>query len=108
ANKAMVLLKNDGTLPLKKGATRIAVVGPLADQTRYLLGNYTGTPTHTVSVLEGLKAEFPEALINFVPGTEFLRNDGEAVPASVLTTAGGQPGLTAEFATGPLFGGKQT
>ena len=59
ANKSMVLLKNDGTLPLKKGPTRIAVVGPLADQTRYLLGNYTGTPTHTVSVLEGLKAEFP-------------------------------------------------
>jgi beta-glucosidase len=108
ANKAMVLLKNDGTLPLKKGATRIAVVGPLADQTRYLLGNYTGIPTHTVSVLEGLKAEFPEAQINFVPGTQFLRNDGAAVPASAFTTAEGQPGLTAQFATGQIFGGKPT
>src|ERR1017187_10283891 len=47
ANESMVLLKNDGTLPLKRGAIRIAVVGPLADQTRYLLGNYNGTPTHT-------------------------------------------------------------
>ncbi|HYK42846.1 MAG TPA: glycoside hydrolase family 3 N-terminal domain-containing protein, partial [Thermoanaerobaculia bacterium] len=108
ANKSMVLLKNDGTLPLKKGATRIAVVGPLADQTRYLLGNYTGIPTHTVSVLEGLKAEFPEAHINFVPGTQFLRKDGAAVPASVFTTAEGGPGLTAEFATGQMFGGKPT
>lgn len=108
ANKAMVLLKNDGTLPLKKGATRIAVVGPLADQTRYLLGNYTGIPSHTVSVLEGLKAEFPEAQINFVPGTQFLRNDGAAVPASVFTTAEGRPGLTAEFATGQMFAGKPT
>src|SRR4029453_17089150 len=89
ANKAMVLLKNDGILPLKKGATKIAVVGPLADQTRYLLGNYTGTPTHTVSVLEGLKAEFPDAKINFVPGTQFLRKDGAAVPSSVFTTAEG-------------------
>src|SRR5678816_4553396 len=108
ANKSMVLLKNDGTLPLKKGATRIAVIGPLADQTRYLLGNYTGTPTHTVSVLDGLKAEFPEAQINFVPGTQFLRKDGVAVPSSVFTTAEGQPGLTQEFATGQLFGGKPT
>jgi beta-glucosidase len=108
ANKAMVLLKNDGTLPLKRGATRIAVVGPLADQTRYLLGNYTGNPSHTVSVLEGLKAEFPGARINFVPGTQFLRKEGVAVPASALTTAEGRPGLTAEFATGQLFGAKPT
>jgi beta-glucosidase len=108
ANKSMVLLKNDGILPLKKGATKIAVIGPLADQTRYLLGNYTGTPTHTVSVLEGLKAEFPEAQINFVPGTQFLRKDGVAVPSSVFTTSEGQPGLTQEFATGQLFGGKPT
>ncbi len=108
ANKSMVLLKNDGTLPLKKGVTRIAVVGPLADQTRYLLGNYTGIPTHTVSVLEGLKAEFPEAQINFVPGTQFLRKDGVVVPPSVFTTAEGQPGLTTEFATGQMFGAKPT
>ena len=108
ANKSMVLLKNDGTLPLKKGATRIAVVGPLADQTRYLLGNYTGTPTHTVSVLEGLKLEFPEAQIKFVAGTQFLRKDGLPVPPSVFTTAEGKPGLTEEFATGQLFGGKPT
>ena len=109
ANESMVLLKNDGMLPLKAGAIKIAIVGPLADQTRYLLGNYNGLPTHTVSVLEGLKAEFPEAQITFVPGTQFLRNDGDLVPASVLTTADGQPGLKAEFSTGELFGsGKPT
>ncbi len=107
ANQSMVLLKNDGTLPLQKGRTKIAVVGPLADQTRYLLGNYTGIPTHTVSVLEGLKAEFPDAQITFVPGTQFLRNDGDVVPASALTTPEGQPGLTAEFSTGDAFGPKQ-
>ena len=108
ANKSMVLLKNDGVLPLKKDGIRIAVVGPLADQTRYLLGNYTGSPTHTVSILEGLKAEFPNAQIKFVPGTQFLRSDGDPVPASVLTTTDGQPGLTADFSTGPLFGGEPT
>jgi beta-glucosidase len=108
ANESMVLLKNDGTLPLKPRPLKIALVGPLADQTKYLLGNYNGVPTHTVSVLEGLKAEFPEAQISFVPGTQFLRNDGDTVPASAFTTSDGQPGLKLEFATGEIFGGKPT
>jgi beta-glucosidase len=107
ANEAMVLLKNDGTLPLKNGGIKMAVVGPLADQTKYLLGNYNGIPTHTVSVLEGLKAEFPDAQITFVPGTQFLRNDGDVVPASVLTTPDGQPGLKAEYSTGEVFSGRK-
>jgi beta-glucosidase len=97
ADESMVLLKNDGTLPLKSGITKIAVVGPLADQTKVLLGNYNGIPTHSVSVLEGLKAEFPQAKITFVPGTQFLRNDGNPLPGNLLTTADGQPGLKAEY-----------
>jgi beta-glucosidase len=108
ANEAMVLLKNDGTLPLKPGPLKIALIGPLADQTKYLLGNYNGVPTHTVSVLEGLKEEFPEVQISFVPGTQFLRNDGDAVPAPAFTASDGQPGLKLEFATGEVFGGKPT
>jgi beta-glucosidase len=97
AEESMVLLKNDGTLPLKHGIKKIAVVGPLADQTRVLLGNYAGMPTHTVTMLEGLKTEFPDAKITFVPGTQFLRNDGTPVPDSVLTTPDGKPGLKAEY-----------
>ncbi len=80
AEESMVLLKNDGVLPLK-GAKRIAVVGPLADQTDVLLGNYHGTPTHTVSVLEGMRAAFPARRITYVPGTQFLSPDGDPVPA---------------------------
>ena len=72
ANESMVLLKNDGVLPLKTSGIKIAVVGPLADQTKVLLGNYNGIPTHTVSILEGLRKEFPGATINYVPGTQFL------------------------------------
>jgi len=108
ANESMVLLKNDGTLPLKKSGVKIALVGPLADQTRYLLGNYNGRPRHTVSVLEGLKAEFPEAQITFLQGTQFLRAEGDVVPASFLTTLEGRPGLTAEFSTGEMFGPQRT
>ena len=97
ANEAMVLLKNDGLLPLKGTVKKIAVIGPLGDQTRPLIGNYAGQPTHIVSVMEGLKAEFPSAAITFVPGTQFLRTDGAPVPDAVLTTPDGKPGLKAEY-----------
>ncbi len=97
ANEAMVLLKNDGMLPLKPGIKKIAVVGPLADQARPLIGNYAGQPTHIVSVMDGLHTEFPDAAITYVPGTQFLRNDGDPVPNSVLTNADGNPGLKAEY-----------
>ena len=100
ANESMVLLKNDGLLPLKPEIRNIAVVGPLADQTRPLIGNYAGQPTHIVSILEGLHAEFPHANINFVPGTQFLRPDGTPLPDALLTTANGKGGLTAEYSEG--------
>ena len=108
ASESMVLLRNDGTLPLRKTGIKIAVVSPLADQTRYQLGNYNGRPTHTVSVLDGIKAEFPDAQITFVPGTQFLRYEGDVVPASFLTTLEGRPGLTAEFSTGDVWGPQRT
>jgi beta-glucosidase len=97
ANESMVLLKNDGVLPLKPEIKKIAVVGPLADQTRPLIGNYAGQPTHIVSILDGLHAEFPNATITFVPGTQFLRSDGTLVPNTLLTTPDGKPGLKAEY-----------
>jgi beta-glucosidase len=96
ANESMVLLKNDGVLPLRTSGIKIAVVGPLADQVKVLLGNYNGIPSHTVSVLEGLRAEFPAATINYVPGTQFLRKDVSLVPAAVLTTDG-KPGVRASY-----------
>ncbi len=65
ANESMVLLKNDGLLPLKPEIKKIAVIGPLADQTRPLIGNYAGQPTHIVSILDGLHAEFPNATYHF-------------------------------------------
>ncbi|MFZ0395633.1 MAG: glycoside hydrolase family 3 C-terminal domain-containing protein [Terracidiphilus sp.] len=105
ADESMVLLKNDGTLPLKSDVKTIAVVGPLADQTAVLLGNYNGTPTHTVSFMEGLKKEFPNAKINYVAGTQFLHPDGAPVPANLLTTPDGKPGLKTEYSLGFDFGG---
>jgi beta-glucosidase len=100
----MVLLKNDGLLPLKQGIKKIAVIGPLADQTRPLIGNYAGQPTHIVSILEGIRAEFPNAAITFVAGTQFLRTDGTPVPYSILTTPDGKPGLKADYNEGMTRG----
>ena len=97
ADESMVLLKNDGVLPLKTSGIKIAVVGPLAGQTKVLLGNYNGIPSHTVSILEGIRAEFPKATINYVAGTQFLGHDAAPVPAGLLTT-GGKPGVKASYA----------
>lgn len=55
AVKAITLLTNDGTLPLKSGAhKRIAVIGPNAAIAR--LGGYSSLPTNPVSLLDGIKA----------------------------------------------------
>ncbi|MBV8674473.1 MAG: glycoside hydrolase family 3 C-terminal domain-containing protein [Acidobacteriaceae bacterium] len=97
ADESMVLLKNDGTLPLKSSGIKIAVIGPLANQTKVLLGNYNGTPTHTVSILEGLRKEFAGATIQYVPGTQFLSHDADPVPASALTIDG-KPGINVSYA----------
>ena len=97
ADESMVLLKNDGTLPLKPASGR----SPSSARSRIrpvCCWEIThGTPTHIVSMLDGLKAEFPNAKITFVPGTQFLRNDGNPVPNNLLTTPDGKPGLKAEY-----------
>jgi beta-glucosidase len=96
ANESMVLLKNDGTLPLKTTGIKIAVVGPLAEQTQFLLGNYNGIPTHIVSVADGLRTEFPKAQLRFVPGTLFLSKNASPVPPDLLTVDG-KPGVRATY-----------
>ena len=56
AEKSMVLLENDGILPLDPAQTRtIAVIGPNADSIPALEGNYNGTSSRYVTFLEGLR-----------------------------------------------------
>jgi beta-glucosidase len=56
ALKSIVLLKNENNLlPLKKNIGTVAVIGPNADQTFVLLGNYNGTPSDPVTPLRGIK-----------------------------------------------------
>jgi beta-glucosidase len=56
AQKSLVLLENDGVLPIAAGVRRIAVVGSLADDVEALLGNYHGTPLAPVTLLAGIRA----------------------------------------------------
>jgi beta-glucosidase len=103
--ETMVLLKNDGTLPLSNAVKKILVVGPLADQTRVLEGNYHGTASRYTTALDGIRKQFPNAQVSFEPGTSFLRNP-EPVPASALSHGSGEPGLQAEFFSSVELSGK--
>ena len=83
SRESMVLLKNDGTLPLKSTVKNIAVVGPLADSVQVLRGNYSGTPSRSTTLIDGIRKQFPAAKVTYNPGTTFLR-DPVVVPATAL------------------------
>ncbi|HEX5399094.1 MAG TPA: glycoside hydrolase family 3 C-terminal domain-containing protein [Verrucomicrobiae bacterium] len=56
AEESIVLLKNDGVLPLDRARIkRIAVIGPNADSVPMLQGNYNGRASHPVTILDGIK-----------------------------------------------------
>jgi len=96
AERSMVLLKNDGILPLKPGV-KLAVIGPLGDATRVLRGNYSSPLSgQPVSVLEGLKTALGASQVTLVPFGESV-TDGDRVPTSALLTPDGKPGLLARY-----------
>jgi beta-glucosidase len=105
SKEAMVLLKNDGTLPLKPGIRTIAVVGPLADNTLAMFGNYHGRPSASTTPLAGIRQEFKSATVTFTAGTNFLR-DLVPVPTSVLRTPDGKPGLSGAYFKGTDLAGR--
>ncbi|HEY1786827.1 MAG TPA: glycoside hydrolase family 3 C-terminal domain-containing protein [Verrucomicrobiae bacterium] len=70
AEESIVLLKNDGTLPLDRSKIkRIAVIGPNGNSTSMLHGNYNGTARHPISILNGIKqAAGPNMEVTFAMG----------------------------------------
>jgi beta-glucosidase len=96
AEKSLVLLKNDGVLPLKT-SKRIVVIGPHADATRVLRGNYSSPlSSPPVSLVEGLRRALPDAEVTLVPWSPSI-TDGDPLPTAVLRTPDGKPGLRAEY-----------
>jgi beta-glucosidase len=89
ARKSIVLLKNDGALPLRAGLESIAVIGPNAAETDVLLGNYYGTPARPVSVLDGIRARAGAGTkVLYAKGSRLADGltDFVPVPASALFT----------------------
>lgn len=73
ARKSIVLMKNDGVLPLKpQKVKKIAVVGPNADNTTMLLGNYEGKPVSIISILDGIRAAYPDAEVTYERGCDLV------------------------------------
>ena len=98
ARKSIVLLKNDSILPLenrKSAKGRIVVMGPNANDSTMLWGNYNGQPTHTSTILQGIRQYLPQA--KFVQSCTWTRDE---VPTSMfgqIVTDDGRPGLQANY-----------
>ncbi len=103
AEESIVLLKNDGVLPLKSTPGKIAVVGPTADQLTSILGNYVGTPLHPVTPLDGIAKEFPSSPILYAQGSTLAEGVGVPVPR---TAFGLNKGLKTEFFATPDWTGR--
>jgi beta-glucosidase len=106
AQASIVLLKNDGLLPLSKDTKTVAVIGPNADEVMTLLGNYYGTPARPVTALAGIRAAVgPGTKVIYARGADLVegRQDPRAIPAiesAYLSSDAGPGGLRAEYFRG--------
>ena len=106
AREAIVLLKNNGTLPLKK-VKSIAVIGPNA-QTAQILGGGSSsvTPHYAISPFEGIKNRAGDKIkVQAAPGC-FIYKTLPAPAPETLSTADGRRGLRLRLFNGTEFGGE--
>ena len=112
ALESMVLLQNnplpsspkgEAILPLQKSGQNIVVMGPNANDSVMQWGNYSGYPTATVTVLEGIRRIAPQA--KYVSGAGLVNNK---VPVSHFAEifSDGQQGMTAEYYNNPALEGE--
>ncbi len=98
ARQSIVLLKNNGVLPIvnsKSVNSKLVVMGPNANDSTMMWGNYNGQPTQTTTILQGIRQYLPD--IPFVQGCTWTRKE---VPASMFNrifTDDGRPGLQANY-----------
>ncbi len=81
ARESVVLLKNNGILPLKKETIRtIGVIGPNADSRASLIGNYHGTASEYITVLDGIRRYAGDtARILYSEGSHLFLNKTEGL-----------------------------
>jgi beta-glucosidase len=109
ARESMVLLKNDGLLPLRKDLGTIAVVGPNTDDLITLLGNYHGTPSKPVTALAGIRAAVsPTTKVLYERGVDLVdgRQDPRAAPVIDSSFLRPPPGSTERGLRGDYFRGR--
>lgn len=76
AQEGIVLLKNNGVLPIKKDVQKIAVIGPNAQSITPLFSNYYGRATRHTTLLEGIIGAAPEGVkIRYALGCDLCRDD---------------------------------
>lgn len=115
AERAIVLLKNDGVLPLA-APKRIAVVGPTADDPYAVLGCYS-FPAHVgvqhpdvpiglelPTLLGSLRAEFPDADLVYVRGTTVDGGETSEIAAAAAAAHGADVVIVALGDRAGLFG----
>ena len=109
ARESIVLLKNDGTLPLHGPIHTIAVVGPNAEMLESIEGNYNGTAPDPVLPLEGIDKQFGgRAKVAYAQGSIFVEGAGAPIPATALrpNASSAQSGLKGEYFDHPDFNRK--
>jgi beta-glucosidase len=84
AQESIVLLKNNGVLPLNRTKIKhIAVIGANADSVSILLGNYNGTPSHPMTILQGIKdAVGTNAEVIYEPGCPLATQKDGQIPSA--------------------------
>lgn len=95
ARQSIVLLKNNGILPLKTKQPKVVVMGPNANDSTMMWGNYNGQPTQTTTILQGIRQYLPH--VPFVQGCTWTKKE---VPTSMFNqvfTVDGRPGLQANY-----------
>lgn len=86
--KSMVLLKNQGVLPLSKNIRSVAVIGPLADNTDDIIGTWSGMGEgkDAVSVLTGISQKIPNAKVFHAKGCD-ITGDSKAGFSEAIAAA---------------------
>lgn len=81
ARKGAVLLKNDGILPIdKKQVKTIGVIGPNADSRLALKGNYYGSASRYITLLEGIQDEAGDSIrVLYSIGCELVKDRSEVL-----------------------------
>lgn len=104
AREAIVLLKNDGILPLSKDIKTLAVVGPNANDASMHNGNYSGTPTaaNTLSIVDAIRQAVPNTEIIYDKACELV---DRYITIDHLVDLNDGKGIYAEFFNNQTFDG---